>query len=185
MQNERHSRETWIAAGFLSLAQSGPASLQINLLARRLGATKGSFYWHFKDLKDFKNAMLSLWKSKVATEVMDEVRRAATAEARLDLLLSNAARAAPVEYGGRSIEPAMRAWSLSDRDVATALTELDTLRMEFVARILEDLGIKTPAVTQLIYAAYIGLDDLHSKGRADIEAALDALKGMILSQRNL
>ena len=183
MTSKKLSRETWIAAGFLSLAQTGPASLQINLLALRLGATKGSFYWHFRDLKDFKSGMLSLWRSKVATEVVAEVTRADSAEARLDVLLSNAARAAPEEYGGRNIETAMRAWSLSDSDVAAALLELDTMRMAFVAQILKDLGIENPAVTELVYAAYIGLDDLHSKGRADIGAALDALRGMILANR--
>ena len=183
MTSEKLSRETWIAAGFASLAQSGPASLQINLLAARLGATKGSFYWHFKDLKDFKDEMLSLWRSKVATDVIDEVQRADTAEARFDVLLLHAARAAPEDYGGRNIEPAMRAWSLSDSDVAAALLELDTMRMAFVAQTLKGLGIEKPAVTELVYAAYIGLDDLHSKERADIGAALKALKDMILATR--
>ena len=183
MQGEKLSREAWIAAGFSSLARSGPASLQINLLAKTLGATKGSFYWHFKDLKDFKGAMLSFWKSKVATEVMDEVRRAETAEARFDLLFSNAMRTAPETYGGRDIEPAIRAWSLSDSDVAEALGELDTLRLAFISQVLKDLEVNMPALPELAYAAYIGLDDLHAKKRADIGAALDILKSMILSRR--
>ena len=181
MASERLSREAWIATGFLSLAQDGPASLKINLLAHRLGTTKGSFYWHFRDLDDFKNGMLSLWKSKAATEIIDRVECADTPWQQLDILLSNAARSAPDEYGGSDIEPAMRAWSLSDSDVAEALLELDTLRISFLSQILRDLKIESPVAAELVYAAYIGLSDLHSKGRADIGTALGTLQNMILA----
>ena len=182
MKNEKLSREAWVAAGFLSLAEAGPASLKINLLAKRVGATKGSFYWHFKDLKTYKEAMLELWISKVATEVFDEVKMAETKDAKIDILLSNAARPAPEEYGGRKIEPAMRAWSLSDPDVSQALSNLDLLRITFTAEVLKALGIEDEALVHLVYAAYIGLDDLSSKGKADIGLSLNALKKLILSQ---
>lgn len=72
---------------------------------------------------------------------------------------------------------------MSDSDVAAALLELDKMRMTFVGQILKELGVENPAVTELVYAAYIGLDDLHSKERADIGAALKALKDMILITR--
>ena len=179
MQSEKLSREAWIAAGFLSLAEHGPTALQINSLAKRLKATKGSFYWHFKDLKDFKTAMLALWKSKVATEVMTEVQRADTPQARFDALLTHAIRPAPDDYGGRKIEPAMRAWSLSDLDVAEMLKELDTTRIAFLRQVFHDLGFDTPALADLAYAAYIGLDDLSAKGRADIDASLSVFKELL------
>lgn len=182
MGNEKLSREAWVAAGFRALAEKGPAALQINLLAGELGATKGSFYWHFKDLRTYKSAMLDLWKEKVANEIIDDVSRQTTPQARLEALFASAVCAAPDAFGGRKIEPAMRAWALSDADVATALAELDARRKEFIGQLLADLGIKEPALTDLAYGAYIGLDDLHAKGRANIERSMEVLQQMILDK---
>lgn len=182
MGNEKLSREAWVAAGFRALAEHGPASLQISVLAKAVGATKGSFYWHFKDLSAYKSAMIELWKTKVSTEIMDEVRKQTTPHARLETLLENAGRAAPDAFGGRKIEPAMRAWALSDPQVAAALADLDSERRAFIGQVLSDLGIKEPALADLTYGAYIGLDDLHARGRANTDAALDVLRQMILAK---
>jgi len=55
MTTEKLSPNDWIAAGFHTLANDGPKALQIKILAERLKATKGSFYWHFKDLPAFSS----------------------------------------------------------------------------------------------------------------------------------
>ncbi len=66
MNTTRLNSDRWIAAGFDALRQAGPQALAAEPLARRLGTTKGSFYWHFKDvpayharLRDFGLGMLA------------------------------------------------------------------------------------------------------------------------------
>lgn len=183
MEKEKRSKETWLAAGFRSLAENGPSAIRINALAKALGATKGSFYWHFKDISAFKADMLALWVTKVAGDVIEDITTQQTSEDQLDALFVNATRAAPDEFGGRTIETAMRAWALSDNDVAEALAELDKQRLSFLKSLLDQLGLDGSVLSELIYGAYIGLDDLHSKGRADNIAAHAALKSMILATR--
>lgn len=181
MANEKLSKEAWLAAGFQSLAENGPASVQINLLAKKLGATKGSFYWHFKDIAEYKSDMLALWRTKVATEVIDDVVAQKTPDRQLDALFENATRPAPEEYGGRKIEPAMRAWALADNDVGEALAELDALRLSFLKSLLDARGLDGTVLSELIYGAYIGLDDLQSKDRANSTHALAALRQLLLT----
>ena len=164
------------------MADDGPASLQINLLAKKVGATKGSFYWHFKDILEFKQAMLELWEAKAASDVIEEVQSAPSAEERLHLLVVQAAQVAPEEYGGRKIEPAMRAWALSDPKVSSALAQIDDTRMTFIKQVLEGLGLESPALAQLFYGAYIGLNDLNAKDKADMESGLLELKNLILAK---
>ena len=89
MTKEKLSKDTWVAAGFRALADQGPSAIQINALAQTLGATKGSFYWHFSSLADFKAAMLDLWHAKVATEVMEQIDQAKSPEAKLEALLQD------------------------------------------------------------------------------------------------
>ncbi len=45
----RLSRQDWIDATLRELASVGVRGVSVERLAKDLGATKGSFYWHFKD----------------------------------------------------------------------------------------------------------------------------------------
>lgn len=180
VKSTRLTKEDWLAAGFRALAADGPGALRAEALARSLGTTKGSFYWHFKDLPDYKRQMLVLWRTKVATEVIDEVEQIPSGAAQLQSLLKRAAGPAPEIFGGRAIEPAVRAWSLTDPDVKAALADVDRIRTAFVAKLLEGVGLTDPDLPQAVYAAYLGLDDLTAKGSGDISTGLPALMKLLV-----
>ena len=55
-------RGNWIESAIDVLARDGLGGLRIEVLAKRCGVTKGSFYWHFKDRQDLLTAMLDYWK---------------------------------------------------------------------------------------------------------------------------
>ena len=48
----RLSREEWLARALEVLGKNGAGQLAVESLARQLGVTKGSFYWHFRDRAD-------------------------------------------------------------------------------------------------------------------------------------
>ncbi len=180
VETSRLNKEDWLAAGFRALAAEGPGALRAEPLARRLNTTKGSFYWHFKDVPDYKRQMLQLWREKVATEVIDAVEQTPGVAAQLQHLLARAALPPPEQFGGRAIEPAVRAWALTDPDVKAALSEVDAIRTAFVAKLLSEFGLTDPDLPQAIYAVYLGLDDLTAKGSGDIATGLPALMKLVL-----
>src|SRR5262245_28278931 len=55
-------RDDWVRAARRRLAASGVEAVRVEALARDLGATKGSFYWHFKDRPDLLAAVLREWE---------------------------------------------------------------------------------------------------------------------------
>ena len=57
----RYSREDWLHKALEVLAAKGPSQLNIGALCKALGVTRGSFYWHFEDRKDFIHELLELW----------------------------------------------------------------------------------------------------------------------------
>src|ERR1700735_3962618 len=54
-------RADWIRAAFARLAQDGIDAVRVEVLARDLHVSKGSFYWHFRDRDELAGAMLGLW----------------------------------------------------------------------------------------------------------------------------
>ncbi len=67
------AREDWIVAAREAFVTSGIDSVKIDTLAKKLKVTRGSFYWHFKDLDDLQSALLDDWQKHNLTE-MDQIR---------------------------------------------------------------------------------------------------------------
>lgn len=179
MNKTKFSKEAWLAAGFGALTTDGPNAIKAEALARSLGATKGSFYWNFDDIASFVEAMLGLWRNSVVQEIEDVFLAEPEKSARLRLLVDRAAKPAPVEFGGRRVEPAMRSWALANPAVLAVVKEVDEIRLSFVTKLLRDVGQNDPALPQLVYGAFIGLDDLASKGSADIQSGLEVLLRLV------
>lgn len=53
------SKVIWIKTGYEIFAQSGPAGLKIESLAKKVGISKSSFYHHFADLELFADDLLN------------------------------------------------------------------------------------------------------------------------------
>ncbi len=62
----RHSARidgnAWIQAALSILAERGISGVRVETLAKQLGVTKGSFYWHFKDRDALFDALLDSWR---------------------------------------------------------------------------------------------------------------------------
>ncbi|UWR22910.1 TetR/AcrR family transcriptional regulator [Sulfitobacter sp. S190] len=171
MADTRLSVEKWITAGFDALQMAGPKALAAEPLARRLGTTKGSFYWHFKDVPTFHAALLRQWQADALADVMDLLRSDGAPDARLRQfgsgILSN------------PTEAALRVWAHGDPAVAAALAEIDAERLTYLRHLLKQFGLSNPGFAQALLAALAGLPQLH--GDTDPAAAFDALVDTVVA----
>ena len=84
------SRDDWTRAALEALASDGLAGVAVEPLARRLGASKGSFYWHFRDRGELIAATLQLWERRDTTEVIAALEQIADPRERLQELARSA-----------------------------------------------------------------------------------------------
>jgi AcrR family transcriptional regulator len=70
---ERLTRQDWTAAALAALGEGGLAAVAVEPLAARLGATKGSFYWHFANREALLEAALAAWEDATTTAVLARV----------------------------------------------------------------------------------------------------------------
>lgn len=165
----RLSQTDWIAAGFRALTSKGPQALKAEPLARDLGTTKGSFYWHFKDVPAYQEQMLAFWEEKATQDIIASLDPIPTPEAKLRAL-SQVATQPQDDYGGVGAEPAIRAWARSDRNVAEALHRVDTARLAYLQGIFSAMGMGNPDLPRVCYATLVGLQEL-AKGEDDVSTA--------------
>ena len=114
----------WVRAAARRLAAGGIGAVAVETLARDLGVTKGSFYWHFRDRAALLAALLADW-ARHATEPL--LRRlegsASTAQAPRARLSRLAATVAG--EGAGTLDPAIRAWAHHDPAAARAVQGVD------------------------------------------------------------
>lgn len=63
-RNTRLSSDDWAKAALEVIGEEGVSALAVEPLARRLGVTKGSFYWHFPTRDALLEAALQLWEAE-------------------------------------------------------------------------------------------------------------------------
>lgn len=67
------SAEDWATAALDAMAVGGLESVAIEPLARQLGVTKGSFYWHFASRDALVEAALVRWEREETDDILERV----------------------------------------------------------------------------------------------------------------
>lgn len=70
----QESKQAWVLAGYDMFSQAGPEGLKVEVLARRVGKSKSSFYHHFADLEVFTELLLAHHLNRVVVIVEQEKR---------------------------------------------------------------------------------------------------------------
>ncbi|MGJ8668057.1 MAG: TetR/AcrR family transcriptional regulator [Oceanococcus sp.] len=77
------SASDWAQAALDAIAEGGIEGVAVEPLARKLGVTKGSFYWHFQNRSALLKAALEAWEEQETTAVVQQVENIADPRQRL------------------------------------------------------------------------------------------------------
>lgn len=64
ISRQRGSEELWLNAAYEMLRENGIEAVKVMPLAKKLGLTRTSFYWHFADRDTLLEAMIKRWEQK-------------------------------------------------------------------------------------------------------------------------
>lgn len=168
-----HSLDDWLMAGFRALVREGPGAIRAEALARDMGVTKGGFYGSFDGLTGFRDAMMVRWHQLAVVEVIEQLDQIADPRSRLEVLIDVASSPEPDDWGGPLVEPAIRGWALSSREVAQAVATVDAERVDWLIGVFEQMGADA-AQARVFHAAYVGFVALGRCGRDDMASDLRA-----------
>ncbi len=149
------TRADWIGTAVEALARDGLRAVAVEPLAERLGATKGSFYWHFRDRNALLQAAVEHWEATVIDESI----------ARLEEI------AEPIERHNATVELLngspkdvkiflVLLWNADHPVIGPAIDRIVRKRMAYSERLREQAGL-TPEQAERsslhAYSVWLGL----------------------------
>jgi AcrR family transcriptional regulator len=129
----------WIDAGFVRLASEGIDAVRVEVLARDVGVSKGSFYWHFRDREDLLGRMLARWE-EAESDRQDGEPESGSAASRWAQFIERTADPARLRT-----EAALRAWARRDERVARRVAAIEKNRAARIAAVLREVGFEEAA----------------------------------------
>ncbi len=126
-------RDAWLKKALDVLFSHGIGSVKVEILARELAVTKGSFYWHFKNRDELLHNVVDWWRDNQI--------------AFIDSLDISHIRDAPnliksvIDYTDQTDDShhdvAMREFARFDSYAATAVAEIDRRRIDYLCALFK------------------------------------------------
>ncbi|KLI98874.1 TetR/AcrR family transcriptional regulator [Luteimonas sp. FCS-9] len=155
----RLSADDWAQAALDLIAESGVQAVAVEPLARRLGVTKGSFYWHFPSRDALLQAALERWENVEQEALFGALETMPDPRERLRALFHMVAR----EYKSHVIYSAL----LKAQDHATVQPVIERVskrRLDYLTASFRQAGLGREDAqhrARLTYAAYVGFLQLN------------------------
>ncbi len=150
----RLSATDWEIGALDMIAEQGVGAVAVESLARRLGVTKGSFYWHFATREALLKAALERWERDDEQNVLGPVEPITDPRERLRELFRRTSR----EIKSHVIYSALMG-ALEHAQVAPLMRRVGQRRMDFLTIAYRQAGMeRSQAVhrARLAYSAYVG-----------------------------
>ena len=150
----RLSAEDWAQAALDLVAEQGVAAVAVEPLARRLGVTKGSFYWHFPSRDALLQAALERWEAIEQESVFGSLEAVPDPRARLrELFLMVAHEVKPLVIYSELLK------ALDHPAVQPVINRVSQRRLDYLVASFRQAGLgRTEAQhrARLAYSAYLG-----------------------------
>jgi AcrR family transcriptional regulator len=154
IERTRLSAADWEQGALDLIAAQGVGAVAVEALARQLGVTKGSFYWHFPTREALLTSALESWENRDTENLIDQVEPIADPRERLRELFRRTGREAKSHVIYAAL---LRA--LDHPIVQPVMARVSRRRMEFLTHAYRQIGMTRGVAAhraRLAYAAYVG-----------------------------
>lgn len=167
-RNGRLSADDWAAAALEQIAEQGVSSVAVEPLARSLGVTKGSFYWHFPSRDSLLQAALERWErheQEVVFAPLEALKNPAERLGALFRLVANEVQSHVI------YSELLKA--LDNPAVQPVMSRVSKRRIDYLTDAFRQAGLDAVVAqhrARLAYAAYVGFLQLNLQlGQRDMQ----------------
>ena len=177
----RVSRNDWIIASIDALGEVGVKGIKVVVVAKKMGVTSGSFYWHFDKLKDLLDAVLDHWEHHLTDHI---IKDATDFKGDGDQRILNLMKQVLLE-GASEHDHAIAIWARTDPKVKEVYDRTLTRRFEFAKWMFEQAGFAPDiarARGRLMVAYLMGESTSSLRHQEDWEAIIEEQFELILGR---
>ena len=133
---KRLDRDDWIRGALELLSTAGVEKVKIVPLARKLGVTSGSFYWHFTNRRHLHDELLEYWEREMTDKAIEQAKNfEGPPKSRILLLMEQVMATGMARY-----DLAIWHWAQSDASVRTVFERTLNKRFAFAAWMFRQAG---------------------------------------------
>lgn len=144
----------WIDAAMELLIDHGIDAVRVDVLARRIGVTRGSFYWHFRDRDDLLKNLLHAWRDAATEQIIQRFDDAHSDPHKLIKELISLPFRGERAHRAASIELAIRGWARRDAMARQAVDEVDERRISYHSQVFSALGFSIGEARSRAFTLY-------------------------------
>lgn len=130
----------WIKAATEVLVDKSIDAVRVDVLAKGLKVTRGSFYWHFQDRDDLLRQLLKSWRDAATEQIISRFEGSGANPEALVRELASLPFRGQSAVSSASIELAIRAWARRDEMARQVVDEVDAKRLSYVSQCFVALG---------------------------------------------
>jgi AcrR family transcriptional regulator len=176
------TREDWLTAAKEVLIRHGAADVKVLSLGKKLGVSRSSFYWYFKDRKDLLQALLADWETRNTRSITAKCEQPA---ADITDAVCNFFRCF-IDEGlfDQGLDFAVREWSRRDKAVRKLIDAADAARIASITAMFQRFGYDAQdadARARILYFMQLGYHALEVREPMDLRMSRlePYLKGFI------
>jgi len=132
-EKKHFDRNVWLRKALDVLFSHGISQVKVEILARELSVTKGSFYWHFKNREELLNGMVDWWRENQLAFIENIGQQELTDAKSLIKAVINFTQ----HTDDSSHDVAMREFARFNDYAAKAVVEVDQLRLDYLTTLFQ------------------------------------------------
>lgn len=143
-------RDVWLKKALDVLFSQGIGNVKVEILARELEVTKGSFYWHFKNRDELLHNMVDWWRdNQLAFIDRLDVTHITDAPNLIKSVIDFTHHTDDSRH-----DVAMREFARFDRYAAVAVAAIDRRRIDYLCALFRAAGFDEPEALLRAQALY-------------------------------
>lgn len=148
------SPNDWIAAATELLVHKSIDAVRVDVLAKQMEVTRGSFYWHFSDRDDLLKRVLMSWQEAQTEQIISRYRKQGVEAQALIRELVELPFHGRAAMKGSSVELAIRAWARRDDTARMVVDAVDAKRLTYIEECFASLGFEAAEARARAFALY-------------------------------
>lgn len=144
----------WIAEATELLVHKSIDAVRIDVLAKQMGVSRGSFYWHFSDREDLLRRVLMTWQEAQTEQIISRYRKQGVEAQALIQELVELPFHGRAAMKGSSVELAIRAWARRDDTARMVVDAVDAKRLSYIEACFGSLGFEAEEARARAFTLY-------------------------------